>query len=627
MSVFNRYLEFYKSPRGAVRKNQVVTFRIMLPLKYDVYPVAMITLNNISRKHRIVMLDKDEIIDNNRVWKCEFIPKEIGVYWYNFKINILADSKEYIIPGKDDTVIITSFLDQMLPMEKKYWRMTVYENDFETPQWLLGGVVYQIFPDRFNKILCKDKFYSGRRIHNNWIDFPCWKSIEEFMGSTMDFYEGNIAGIINKVDYLKELGVTCVYLNPIFESTSSHRYNTGNYEKVDDMLGENEDFVRLCVESKKNGIKIINDGVFSHTGSDSKYFNIHSSYNTIGAYNSKDKSDYKEWYSFYKWPNYYNSWWNFDTLPKLNLNNEQCCEYFLGENGIIEQWFKYGNSGWRLDAVDDLPDEFLEKLRYKVKQLSQDNLIVGEVWHDASLEKYVGHDTYPAQLLLGKQLDTVTNYQFRDIIIEYVKGKDAKVIMKKIYNILDNYPKPVVDIMFNLLGSHDTARILTVLGKTENVEDVRGYIEDNQGLSDEEYQQGIRLLKIAVAIQFTLPGVPCIYYGDEIGMEGYNDPYNRAPFTWNRINEELLEWYKKLSEIRKTCEILKKGILVDLMSQNRVLAYRRESKKECLECFFNASNKCEKINFNKETQCKYYIGSYNNGIIPKYGVVIYSYEK
>lgn len=610
MRIYYDLDEYYKNPVEAVVEKQSIVFRIKLPYCYKDNSVVLILHHNATKEYKIVSMEVTSSNASEIIYEGTFVAEKIGVWWYNFKISKSIDNIEYIMPGKQYEGEISGFLDQMLPMEKKYWRLSVYKDNYETPSWLKGGVVYQIFPDRFYNhngefLKSKDNFRKQK-----WENFPCWNDIYEFMNSYQDFYGGTLRGICEKLDYLHSLGVTCIYLNPIFTSSSSHRYNTADYEVIDPILGDNSDFEELCDLAKQKGIRVILDGVFSHSGSDSKYFDMYNKYDDCGAFQGGESSKYYNWYQFYQWPYYYKSWWNYDSLPKLRQENDSCRNYFLEENGIVDKWLSLGASGWRLDAVDDLPDLFLKELRQRVKEKNEGNLIVGEVWHDASLMKFVEHDVYDAKFLHGAQLDTVTNYQFRDFILEYVLEKNAKKVIKKIIRLISYYPKPSVDVLWNLLGSHDTARIVTILGKGKERGEKRGFIENDYWLNDVEKCRAIKLLKIVSLIQYTLPGIPCTYYGDEVGVEGYNDPYNRAPFPWGSENVEILEWYRELGKMRKKYDVFETAKLKDLGSHDGLLCYCRELNNISLHCYFNVTEAHIKIE-NKviEENCKFLLGT------------------
>ena len=444
--------------------------------------------------------------------------------------------------------------------------------------------MYQIFPDRF--------FFSGeskregredREYHNSWEELPEWRPNKDGIITNTDFFEGDLKGITQKLDYLQELGVTCIYLNPIFEAYSNHRYDTASYEDIDPLLGNEEDFKTLCEEAKKRGIRIVNDGVFSHTGSDSKYFNRQGRYKTIGAFNSKE-SPYFSWYDFNNWPYGYNSWWGFDTLPNTREDDPGYNEYINGENGIIRKWIKAGNSGWRLDVADELPDVFIENLRKAVKAQDDQAIVIGEVWEDASNKESYGSRR---KFLLGDQLDTVMNYPFRSAILEYLKGIDAFHIMEGILCILENYPRPVIRNLMNFITTHDTERAITILAG-EPLNGRNREFQFNTKMTEEQRGYGVRLMRLAAGLMFTLPGFPCVYYGDEAGVEGYKDPFNRSTYPWGKEDKTLLEWHKSLGKVRRENSCFNDGEFKDTYCKNNIMSYIRHDEKCKVLCIFNA---------------------------------------
>lgn len=397
---------------------------------------------------------------------------------------------------------------------------------------------------------------------------------------------GDLKGIEQKLDYLKELGVTCIYLNPIFEAYSNHRYDTGDYSKIDPILGTEEDFKELCKKAGEHGIRIINDGVFSHTGADSVYFNRSGKYGSGGAYRDKN-SPYFSWYKFNEWPDNYNSWWGFYTLPEVNETSPEFNEYINGKNGIIRKWMRCGNSGWRLDVADELPDEFMENLRNAVKSENPEAFIVGEVWEDASNKVSYGARR---KFLLGYQLDSVMNYVFRNAILDFCRGQNARYTMAAIMSVVENYPRPVLRVLMNSLSTHDTERALTVIaGEPLNGHD-RAW-QASTHLTDEQRKKGIKLMKLASAMQFTLPGFPCVYYGDEAGMEGYRDPFNRCCYPWGRQNKELLDLHRQLGKLRKDCSALGDGEFVSVFADGNRISYIRYDGKSSIYCTFNNSDR------------------------------------
>ena len=330
------------------------------------------------------------------------------------------------------------------------------------------------------------------------------------------------------------------------ESPENHRYSTADYFKVDPYFGTNEQFEKFCSDFKKDNIRIILDGVFSHTGSDSIYFNKYNNYNSVGAYNSQN-SPYYPWFDFNNFPNGYHSWWGFDNLPTVKKENKEYSDFINNKDtGVVNYWQKLGISGWRLDVADEFPDEFLDRIRESAKYYDKDALIIGEVWEDATNKfSYNTRRRY----FLGKQLDSVMNYPWKDAIINFVKNKDAVSFTTEILKLVENYPRPALDCIMNLLDSHDTERVLTLLA-FDNPESVPVEQRPTYKLSADQYQKAKSLLKFASFIQFTLPGVPCIYYGDEIGMYGFRDPYNRLGFTHDNIDKDLLNHYIELSTFR-----------------------------------------------------------------------------
>jgi 4-alpha-glucanotransferase len=433
--------------------------------------------------------------------------------------------------------------------------LTVYDPEFTTPEFLKGGIMYQIFPDRFAKSgKIHENVPADRVFRDDWEGTPCYKPDAKGHVWNNDYFGGDLEGIRVKLPYLKDLGVTCIYLNPIFESHENHRYNTANYEHIDPLLGSDEDFKTLCADAKELGISIILDGVFSHTGADSVYFNKYRRYNTAGAYNSKE-SRYSPWYCFHNWPDAYDSWWGIDTLPNVREENPSYLDYICGEDGILQRWIDAGASGYRLDVADELPDKFLDALRKRVKAVGEDNLIIGEVWEDASNKEAYGKKR---RYLLGSQLDSVMNYPFKDSISKYVCGGCACEFVEEITTILENYPKPAVDVLMNSLSTHDIERAINRFGG-ENCEGKSKDWMSQKFLTEYEYSLGKNRLKVAMVLQFFLPGVPCIYYGDEIGMQGYKDPFNRRCFSWNNIDEDLVNFTKTLSGLRASSEVFKIG--------------------------------------------------------------------
>ena len=430
------------------------------------------------------------------------------------------------------------------------FQLTSYKKGYKTPSFIKGGLIYQIFPDRFCRKEKHKNMPPYKVLHENWNDLPIFEPNVNGKIINNDFFGGDFLGIASKLNYLKALGVNTIYLNPIFKAYSNHRYDTGDYMQVDELLGTEQDFEFLVNKANQKGIKIILDGVFNHTGDDSIYFNKYGRYGKDGAY-INPKSKYRNWFNFTNYPTEYQSWWGITTLPAVNKNNKYYSNYICGKNGVLKKWLKKGVAGYRLDVVDELPENFVKEIRKSVKSLNQNAIVIGEVWEDASNKIAYG---VRRKYFQGRELDSVMNYPLKNAIINFVLTGDEKQLSYTIKEQIDHYPKMVLDCLMNMLSTHDTFRILSALSGVN----ING--KTKKELSTLEIPLNIReevinRLKIATLLQYTLYGVPSIYYGDEVGMQGYTDPLNRKTFPWGNENKDILRWYKKLGNIRKKYNI------------------------------------------------------------------------
>ena len=458
------------------------------------------------------------------------------------------------------------------------FRLLIHRADFETPAWLQSGTMYHVFLDRFREGKGDVTLRQGAEKDPDWQN-----GIPQFAKKPGDplanniFFGGNIWGVIEKLDDLCDLGVSILYLSPIFEAASNHRYDTADYEHVDAYLGGDEAFSRLCEEAHKRGMKIILDGVFNHTGNDSRYFNAYGTYGEIGAYQSKS-SPYHKWFSFREFPKDYESWWGIEILPRLNHANEECRRYFTSENGIAAKWLRLGADGWRLDVADELSDDFLDEFRETVKKTSNGQAaIIGEVWENAADKSAYGKRR---RYFRGKQLDSVMNYPFRNAILALLQRGDTEFFVDVLTELYSSYPKTASDALMNLLGTHDTERILSLLG-----DDGEGELLSNaelaaKRLSPAQRERAIRLLKIASTLQFTVYGLPSVYYGDEAGLEGYRDPFCRLPYPWGRENKELLHHYRVLGALRREHEAFCGGSFRFLSHAPGYFVFEREKNND-----------------------------------------------
>jgi glycosidase len=379
------------------------------------------------------------------------------------------------------------------------------------------------------------------------------------------------------------LGVTCIYLNPIFEAHSNHRYNTADYEKVDPLLGTEEDLRALCDAAKSRGMRVLLDGVFNHTGSDSRYFNRNGRYPETGAFQCID-SPYYDWFDFAQWPARYASWWGFQTLPVIRHDSAEFRKYITDPGGISDKWLACGTAGWRLDVVDELSDPMLDAIRIAVKRADPEALVLGEVWEDASNKVSYNRRRH---YLLGHQLDSVMNYPFRKAILEFFMYQDASRFADIVESIVDNYPPQVLRLLMNLLGTHDTERVLTALGGEQAHGRGRAW-QSVQKMTDLQRTIGLRRLRAASVLQYCLPGVPSLYYGDEAGLEGYRDPFNRAYYPWGHEDTGLVDWFRMLGALRKKATCLKEGTYRTVAAKGRLLAFERTDTTGHLLCICNA---------------------------------------
>ena len=568
--MFHSRNPIYRNPTGAVQAHTNIHFKLLVPREFRCSAARLMVGEEFTKQVKTLGLFWCGMNgEDHEWWECDFTPEQSGLYFYRFEIDTWRGTL-----GITSRFGGESGIDEFGAPEGECWQLTVFESQYQIPDWLSGGIMYQIFPDRFYRSgTTKYNVPQDRYLHQRWGSQPEWRPNHQGEITNSDYFGGDLEGIIQKLDYLQSLGITCIYLNPIFEAHSNHRYDTADYTKVDPLLGSKEDFKRLCKEANKRGMHIMLDGVFNHTGSDSIYFNRKGRYQTLGAYQSQE-SPYYDWYQFYQWPEQYACWWNFETLPNVNETNETYNAYINGTDGVIQTWLKAGADGWRLDVADELPDLFLDDITKAAKQVKPTSMILGEVWEDASNKMAYGQRR---RYLLGKQLDSVMNYPFREAIIGFLTGKNPAEMMELIMTVLEHYPPSAIHLLLNHIGTHDTERILTVLGG----EPLNGRDREWQSrtkLSQEQRSRGLALLKLASLMQYTLPGIPCVYYGDEAGMEGYRDPFNRGCFPWGHEDAELVNWYRSLGKIRHSCEVLKQGTLEPYYADDDCFVYVRSDE-------------------------------------------------
>ena len=583
-----------KSITGAIRRGEVITFRVCT----DEEGECFLDLNRDGCPATPYPMQRT---DGGYVLSLKI--NETGLYFYRFILN-----GKYIGRGRRRRAEFYS---------GKGYQLTVCQENFSTPDWFKGGVMYQIFPDRFAK---EGDIAAGpgKILRQDWGGIPAFRPDEKGVVRNNDFFGGNFRGVISKLDYLRSLHVSVIYFNPVFESVSNHRYDTGDYKKIDSLLGTKEDFEELVAQAEKRGIRIILDGVFNHTGDDSRYFNRYGHYDSVGAYQSPD-SPYRDWYDFYDYPRGYHSWWGIETLPAVNEASEGYQNFIFGKDGVLKYWLETGIGGYRLDVADELPDFFLKKLRIAVKEKNPEAIVIGEVWECASDKIAYGQRR---QYFQGEELDSVMNYPLKDAIINYVLSGKAKVLAGTVNMLRDNYPKCVLDCLMNILSTHDTARILTVLAGKNTYDKEEMAITS---LSDAEKRQGIEKVKLAAMLQYMLPGVPCVYYGDENAMEGYIDPFCRRCFDWEHLNADLIGFYRKLGDIRERLKnILSDGEYTEIYcGKTSFLLFARV--KDGKVCYVYVNNGSEKPDILFNTDAVYVELLSGKEYRQKLPVVPYSY--
>ena len=546
MFLHNSHEAFFREPAGAAPAGSRITIRF---LSDESQQVALRTWNG---EEKLIPMT----FDGERTWTAEITaPEEPGWLWYDF-----------VLTQKDGkTLRYGNAFDQLGGEGAVYetgavasYQITIYKPGFKTPGFFQGANIYQVFPDRFFRAPTKavdDR--TDRYIHADWnedllpMDDPRGGKSKE-----LDFYGGTLTGITKKLPYLEKLGVTVLYLNPIFRAHSNHRYDTGDYMQIDPLLGTQEEFETLCKKAEERGIRIMLDGVFSHTGDDSRYFNHYGTYDTVGAYQSKE-SPWYDWYTFRHFPDDYASWWDITTLPAVRKENEDYQQFmFKPKTGVVPYWLHHGGCGWRLDVADELPMDFLSKLRVSAKRARRDAVVLGEVWEDASNKVAYG---VMRNYCTGETLDSVMNYPLREAILSFMTGKtDAAALVRLVRHQAEVYPAQFRYALMNLVGSHDQVRVLNVLGSKECA-DLPKAAQRDVTLTKEEYALAVERYKRCVELLCALPGNPTIYYGDEVGMTGCHDPWCRRPFPWGHEDKALQAFVADQLTARKASNVLKYG--------------------------------------------------------------------
>lgn len=565
---------------GAFSESDSVTFRLKLTADRERIDSVTLRIHNdawnsgVTNEREFAMRTECGA-DGVNYFSCTIEADTLvpGLYYYLYRV--AASSGEISFGGED----VTKLHETGTPAESENGatvgerQLLIYKNGFTTSESYRRGAVYHIFVDRFRRSgRCAVK--KSAVLSENWDGgIPQYGEYPGAEVSNNVFFGGDLYGIAEKLDYISSLGVGTIYLSPVFDAYSNHKYDTGDYLHVDEMFGGDGALVTLCEKARQFGIDVIIDGVFNHTGSDSVYFNKNGTYPSLGAYQSK-LSPYYEWYSFSHYPDEYDSWWGVKILPRVDSGNESYKSFICDE--VVGKWLKAGVSGWRLDVADELDDSFLSDFRHAVKKHDPDGVIIGEVWEDASDKVSYGRRR---SYLLGDELDSVMNYPLRSALIEYVKYSRTHALKKATAGLYRRYPKAVSDNLLNFLSTHDTERIITVLGG-ESADGKTNNELSRMRMSADERSSARDKLKLAYGIIAFLPGSPSIFYGDETGLEGYRDPFCRRPFPWNDMDEELISFFRAAGVLRRENDVFRGGVFRIISLDEKTFVYEREKNGE-----------------------------------------------
>ena len=566
--LFDSQKTIFKTPFGTLSQGQNCQLHIHIPSSVGTVKTECILTMDDGSVSCVAAMEKEATEDYYDIFAGSFSLSVPGLYFYYFRI-YKSDGSFRLFKQGQDTNMESGDL----------WQVTCTPADFVTPDWAKGAIIYQVFPDRFCKVGDPDltSKMEPYTVHKDWNEDVCWQPDENGKVLNNDFFGGNFRGITEKMDYIASLGTTILYLNPISKSFSNHRYDTGDYKTPDPMLGTLEDFKAMCDSAHKRGINVILDGVYSHTGSRSTYFE--------SACESID-SPYFSWYTFYQYPHNYNSWWGFETLPTVNKLDPAFMDYIIdSDDSVVAHWLNLGADGFRLDVVDELPDAFVLRLKKRIRQIKPDALLLGEVWEDASNKiSYSIRRRYFAD----GELDSCMNYPFRTAILNFATGiDDGQRFKETVMTIAENYPPQVLACNMNLLSTHDTPRTLTAL-----IDNFEGNREEyaKRKLSPTQREQAKKLFMLSSFLQYTLPGSPSIYYGDEAGLEGHKDPFNRRTYPWGKEDTELLAFFKGLGRLRKNSEALRLGDIHFFYAEDGKLGFSRAYQGKELKIYVNRGN-------------------------------------
>lgn len=608
--LFDPFSAEYKSPFGTLVPGEPCHITLRIPKSCKTKRASLVLLTEAEEEYASYRMKLWDTEKDYQVFRTAFALPYEGLWFYRFFVETENEAFSLYRQGLKDTNMEAGEL----------WQLSCVPKDFCPPEEFCGKVMYQIFPDRFFK--SGDCDLTGKllpySVHENMRDVPEFRPDQYGEVRNCDFFGGNLRGIEEKLDYLWELGIGVIYLNPIFKAWSNHRYDTADYKMIDEMLGTEEDFSSLCRAAHQRGIRIILDGVFSHTGNNSRYFDAKGVFG--GGAVSDPASPYRSWYEFQSYPDTYTSWWGITTLPCTREMDEGFLDYIIDSpDSVIARWMRAGADGWRLDVADELPDAFIARLRRRLKELSPQALLIGEVWEDASNKSSYGKRR---EYFTAGELDSVMNYPFRTAILDFVLGRcRAEDFQRSVMDLAEHYPEGVLHCLMNMLSTHDTPRLLSLLSPTPAPAekcDRAGY-----RMSEADRVVAMKRFRAATALQFVLPGMPCVFYGDELGTEGFEDPFCRCFFDWDRVEgNELVEFFRKLIRLKNTKEALRCGSL-RIEVQGKALKLCREKDGRQLFALVNGDAGSTLPAPDKILHCE--LGQIRDGelILEPYGFVLW----
>ena len=543
-------------------------------------------------------------LENSAMYQYYFSFEANGKYQYYKKMNITGDNS------------VT---------KEECWKMSV---GFDVPDWAKGATMYHIFVDRYRKGKdTKIKPMPKRTIHESWYESPVLGPDKNGEWN-IDFYGGNLKGIEETLKYIKSLGVDIIYLSPIVQSQSNHRYDTADYENVDPYAGTNEGLKSLCDKAHRKGMKIVLDAVFNHTGNDSKYFNQFGTFDTIGAYQSQESP----YYSFYKrecnqGKHDFAYWWGMANMPVCNGKSPKWREYIFGIGGVIDKWFELGIDGLRLDVADDLTDDFIEGITKAVKRNRPEGFILGEVWKNPMRmnRRYIDS---------GKGMHSVMNYFLVDALIRYYKYCDTWKLACILKEILAEYPTETIQTLMNFTSTHDISRAIEIFGcnhfqqygewgwnlQNNDLEWIKSH-----KMTREEYKYGKLLLKSYITVLAFFPGIFSIFYGDEVGVQGIGNLANRAPYPWNHRDKDLLKFFRTIGKARKQEKFLKKSDIKIIKIDNEQFVFERYDKNNKILVIASRTHRTSNVRLPEEYKKAKVVFSTkgsNTNTLPAYGAIV-----